>query len=72
MATICNMGAEIGATTSIFPYNHRMKSYLQATGRSEVAEMADQFSKSLLSADANAPYDQVSHFLYNSYINIHT
>merc|ERR1712142_874688 len=28
MATICNMGAEIGATTSIFPYNHRMKSYL--------------------------------------------
>ena len=34
MATICNMGAEIGATTSIFPYNHRMKRYLDSTGRS--------------------------------------
>ena len=33
MATICNMGAEIGATTSVFPYNHRMSHYLQATGR---------------------------------------
>ncbi|CAJ0933077.1 unnamed protein product, partial [Ranitomeya imitator] len=34
MATICNMGAEIGATTSVFPYNHRMKKYLEKTGRS--------------------------------------
>ena len=33
MATICNMGAEIGATTSVFPYNHRMSHYLKATGR---------------------------------------
>lgn len=33
MATICNMGAEIGATTSIFPYNERMKKYLGKTGR---------------------------------------
>lgn len=33
MATICNMGAEIGATTSIFPYNARMKKYLGKTGR---------------------------------------
>lgn len=33
MATICNMGAEIGATTSIFPYNARMKKYLDKTGR---------------------------------------
>lgn len=33
MATICNMGAEIGATTSVFPYNHRMKTYLEKTGR---------------------------------------
>lgn len=33
MATICNMGAEIGATTSVFPYNHRMQTYLQKTGR---------------------------------------
>jgi aconitase A len=33
MATICNMGAEIGATTSVFPYNHRMKKYLNKTSR---------------------------------------
>lgn len=39
--TICNMGAEIGATTSLFPYDSRMGDYLRATGRSEVAELAD-------------------------------
>ena len=33
MGTICNMGAEIGATTSVFPYNHRMGDYLKATER---------------------------------------
>ena len=33
MATICNMGAEVGATTSLFPFNHRMHRYLHATGR---------------------------------------
>ena len=33
MATICNMGAEVGATTSLFPFNHRMSTYLKATGR---------------------------------------
>ena len=33
MATICNMGAEIGATTSVFPFNHRMADYLAATNR---------------------------------------
>ena len=33
MATICNMGAEIGATTSVFPYNHRMRTYMEKTGR---------------------------------------
>lgn len=32
MGTICNMGAEIGATTSMFPYNSRMNDYLSATG----------------------------------------
>ncbi len=40
-ATICNMGAEVGATTSIFPYDERMRDYLQATGRAEVAALAD-------------------------------
>ena len=33
MGTICNMGAEIGATTSVFPYNERMGEYLKATKR---------------------------------------
>lgn len=33
MGTICNMGAEIGATTSVFPYNSRMKEFLKATKR---------------------------------------
>ncbi len=39
--TICNMGAEIGATTSVFGYDDQMKAYLDATGRSEIAAMAD-------------------------------
>ena len=40
--TICNMGAEVGATTSIFGYDEKMASYLKATNRTLVAEMADQ------------------------------
>ena len=40
-ATICNMGAEIGATTSIFSYDQNMANYLIATGRGPVAELAD-------------------------------
>lgn len=59
MATICNMGAEIGATTSLFPYNSRMRDYLKATRRDDIASEADKYAKSLLTADANAPYDQV-------------
>jgi len=39
-ATICNMGAEIGATCSVFPFDSRAAEYLRATGRSEVAELA--------------------------------
>ncbi len=38
--TICNMGAEIGATTSVFPFDDRMATYLQATGRSDLADLA--------------------------------
>jgi aconitate hydratase len=45
--TICNMGAEIGATTSIFGYDDKMADYLRATGRLEVADMADQLSSYL-------------------------
>ncbi len=40
-ATICNMGAEIGATTSIFDYDESMSRYLRATGRGEAADLAD-------------------------------
>lgn len=39
--TICNMGAEIGATTSIFGYDTKMSDYLKATGREEIAQLAD-------------------------------
>jgi aconitate hydratase len=39
--TICNMGAEIGATTSIFGYDSKMSDYLKATGREEIATMAN-------------------------------
>ncbi|HEY9341401.1 MAG TPA: aconitate hydratase [Hanamia sp.] len=40
--TICNMGAEVGATTSIFGYDLKMAEYLKGTGRAEVAELADK------------------------------
>ncbi len=49
--TICNMGAEIGATTSTFGYDESMSRYLKATGRAEVAAAADQI-KSYLTGDA--------------------
>jgi len=39
--TICNMGAEIGATTSLFGYDEKMKIYLEGTGRKDVATLAD-------------------------------
>ncbi|MBI4238549.1 MAG: aconitate hydratase [Deltaproteobacteria bacterium] len=50
-ATITNMGAELGATTSIFAYDARMRTYLQATGRQELAALADAHA-ALLAADA--------------------
>src|SRR5713101_4888928 len=49
-ATITNMGAELGATTSMFPYDQRMATYLAATGQGELAKLADQYSQ-LLMAD---------------------
>lgn len=45
--TICNMGAEIGATTSLFGYDHRMSDYLNNTDRAEVASLADQNTDNL-------------------------
>lgn len=46
-ATICNMGAEIGATTSTFGYDQKMADYLRATGRAEVASLADAIAEHL-------------------------
>ncbi|MGN6542689.1 MAG: aconitate hydratase [Ginsengibacter sp.] len=45
--TICNMGAEIGATTSIFGYDKKMGDYLRGTGREEVADEADKLFENL-------------------------
>lgn len=45
--TICNMGAEIGATTSTFGYDESMARYLRATGRADVAALADQVKEHL-------------------------
>ncbi|MBV9986981.1 MAG: aconitate hydratase [Chitinophagaceae bacterium] len=59
--TICNMGAEIGATTSNFAYDDSMSRYLKATGRAEIAEMADKIS-SYLNADAAVYADPSKYF----------
>lgn len=56
--TICNMGAEIGATTSVFPYDRRMADYLIATGRKDIAALADKL-KDCLTADPGASYDSI-------------
>ncbi|MDR2385554.1 MAG: aconitate hydratase [Tannerella sp.] len=50
-ATVCNMGAEIGATTSIFPFDENIAEYLRRTGREEIAVMAGN-AASHLQADA--------------------
>ena len=58
MGTICNMGAEIGATTSIFPFNERMHQYLKSTRRGEIGDFAAQYDKEL-HEDEGAEYDQL-------------
>jgi aconitate hydratase len=62
--TICNMGAEIGATTSTFGYDESMERYLRATGRAEVADMANGIKEHLTGddevyADPEKYFDQV-------------
>ena len=62
--TICNMGAEIGATTSTFGYDESMERYLRATGRTEVADLANGIKQHLTAdpevyADPEAYFDQV-------------
>ena len=63
-ATICNMGAEIGATCSLFTYDAKMSAYLKATEREEVARLADQVRDCLrpdpeVFADPASFYDQL-------------
>jgi len=58
MGTICNMGAEIGATTSIFPFNDSMAEYLGATKRADIAAEAAQY-RDLLVPDEDCVYDQL-------------
>lgn len=72
MGTICNMGAEIGATTSVFPFNKSMVDYLNATGRNKIAEFATLYKNDFLSADAGCEYDEVIEIDLNTlepYIN---
>lgn len=57
-ATICNMGAEIGATTSLFGYDSQMADYLRATGRAGIADAADRVVNHLR-ADDGAHYDEL-------------
>lgn len=64
MATICNMGAEVGATTSIFPFATSMEPYLHSTHRGAVASAAAKIASSpelsnFLSPDSNAEYDEL-------------
>jgi len=57
-ATICNMGAEIGATCSVFGYDVEMSRYLQATGRADIAAAADAV-RDHLRPDEGASYDRL-------------
>ncbi len=59
--TICNMGAEIGATTSTFGYDDSMGRYLRATGRAEIADLADGM-KAHLSGDAEVYANPTQYF----------
>ncbi|KAK5993126.1 Aconitate hydratase [Cladobotryum mycophilum] len=58
MGTICNMGAEIGATTSVFPFNDRMHDYLAATKRKDIGDFARAYATELRE-DQGAEYDQL-------------
>ncbi len=65
--TICNMGAEVGATCSFFTYDAKMKTYLVATGRKELADLADQHS-ALLRPDPEVTKDPEKY--YDKYVKI--
>ncbi len=68
--TICNMGAEIGATTSVFPYDARMGDYLKATGRELIAKHAESVQECLIpdpevEQQPDQYYDQIIHIDLN-------
>ncbi len=69
--TICNMGAEIGATTSLFAYDESMSRYLRATGRAEIADMADA-NKEHLTGDAECYNNPEKYFDQLIEINLDT
>ena len=60
-STICNMGAELGATTSLFPFDRRMELYLQSCGRGEAAVLARQYAD-LLRADPEVLAEPTRYF----------
>lgn len=60
-ATITNMGAELGATCSMFPYDEKMKAYLERTSRGELAKLADG-ATDILTADAEVLSDPSSYY----------
>lgn len=66
-ATITNMGAELGATCSVFPFDSKVKSYLQATGRAELGDLAEK-NQDILSADAEVLVNPKS--FYDEYYEI--
>ncbi len=59
--TICNMGAEIGATTSLFPYDAKMAAYLKSTDRADLADLADGIATEL-KADADVAENPEKYF----------
>ncbi len=59
--TVCNMGAELGATTSLFPFDEHMAGYLASTGRAEIAELARDHAE-LLRADPEVARDPERYF----------
>ncbi|GAB4369204.1 MAG: aconitate hydratase [Kiloniellaceae bacterium] len=60
-ATICNMGAELGATTSVFPYDAQMGRYLKATGRGALVPIVEG-ARDLLTPDPAAEADPAAHY----------